>query len=341
MNDVKLDFSDVLLVPQETRVESRSQVNLVTTIQGVHGASITGIPILAANMMGVGTIAMCEALGRHKIYTAIEKTVPVSTWLNTGRNTNLSYAFVTVGMQEGELFKLAALKNSGIFSNMKIVVDVANGHMVKFVEFVSRVRDTWPDAFILAGTVCTPEACNKLIIAGADLARVGIGTGAVCTTRMVAGTGYPQLSAIRECSRIEVGPYFDSKKLPIVCDGGCYHPGDFAKAFAAGAQMVMAGSVFAGHAEGGIQPVDGMVEFRGNAALPEPAPDGQTYRSSEGRIVKIPFKGSVNATVEHILGGLRSACSYSNALSLPELAKNAKFIRVNNQLNTVIERYTI
>ena len=170
---------------------------------------------------------------------------------------------------------------------------------------------------------------------------LGIGTGAVCTTRMVAGTGYPQLSAIRECSRIEVGPYFDSKKLPIVCDGGCYHPGDFAKAFAAGAQMVMAGSVFAGHAEGGIQPVDGMVEFRGNAALPEPAPDGQTYRSSEGRIVKIPFKGSVNATVEHILGGLRSASSYSNALSLPELSKNAKFIRVNNQLNTVIERYTI
>jgi GMP reductase len=347
---VKLDFSDVLMVPRSTSVESRSQVNLVTTITGKHGASITGVPIIAANMVGVGTFDMNLSLSQYKMFTAIQKHIPPLGWVGYYKVYAkcrefdplffpLDYAFITVGMGDREIQKIREIRDANIMSQLKINIDVANGYMKKFPLFVRQVRDLCPDAFIIAGTVCTPEACDELVAAGADLARVGIGTGAVCTTRLVAGVGYPQFSAVQECATDTT--HKNIKLQDIVCDGGCYHPGDFAKAFGAGATMVMAGSVFAGHDEGGIEQNNGKIRFHGNAAIPEPAPDGNNYRSSEGRIVEIPYKGSVTRTVEHILGGLRSACAYSDTFHLDELYKKAEFIQVNNQINRVIEHYTV
>ena len=345
ISEPKLDFDDVLLVPQFTDVTTRSQVNLETTIHGVHGQKLTGIPIIAANMVGVGTFSMGRALKEHNIFTAIQKNITLKEWFIEAdkRPRSIDHVFVTVGMGNHEIQKLRSLKESGIFPQMKIVIDVANGYMNTFYDFISQVREAIPNSFILAGTVCTPDAANRIIRSGADLARIGIGSGAVCTTRRVAGTGFPQFSAVQECSQIQLP--LGTNKLDVVCDGGCYHPGDFAKAFGAGAKMVMAGSVFAGHKESEMEVVDGKIRFHGNAANPckNPwlLPSDTNYKTAEGRTVDLPYKGEVKDTVEHILGGIRSACAYSNAKTLDEFHQNAQFIRVNHQLNTVIAHHTI
>lgn len=337
MNEVKLDFDDLLMVPRFSRVNSRSEVVVETVISGGHGRSIVGVPIIAANMRGVGTFDMAKALSKHGLFTAIEKSTSRYDWVEfcqTAKDSVMDKTFVTVGMGENDLQKLEMFVERQYFRQLKIVIDVANGYMDSFYEHVSEVRNIAPDSFILAGTVCTPDAVERLIGAGADLARVGIGSGAVCTTRQVAGVGYPQASAIIE-----------SNNLPIVCDGGCTHPADFAKAFALGADMVMAGGVFAGHTEGMQAPDEnGMIQFFGMSshAAQDLNNTRTDYRSSEGRVVKIPYRGDVKNTVEHILGGIRSACAYTNCKSIYELQTNPpEFIRVNNVLNRSLEKYTI
>ena len=358
MHDVKLDFDDILLVPQFTDVTSRKQVTLTTEIHGRWGQTLRGVPIIAANMHGVGTFTMASALSRHGLFTAITKDVSVGSWLDffddvlnheeeglveDGEikhfHSPIDSVFLTIGMdtdRDDNMRKLKLLVAAKCFPKMKIVIDVANGYMNPFYDYIQKVRETAPDAFIMAGTVCTPEAALRIVESGADLARVGIGTGAVCTTRKVAGVGYPQASAIAECSQV----------ADVVGDGGCTDPADFAKAFALGASMVMAGTVFAGHEEGGKAPdADGKVHFYGMSSLEAQKNHANitstTYRSSEGREVKIPYRGSVHGTVEHILGGLRSACAYSNAKFLGDLHKEAQVIQVNRQLNRTVERYTI
>jgi GMP reductase len=358
MDDVKLDFDDVMICPQFTDVDSRKKVMLTTDIKGHWGQTLTGIPIIAANMHGVGTFSMARSLSKLGLFTAINKDVSVKEWFDFfesyenqnsqfyidgnsyGRMSPAESVFLTLGMDKVDehgmnmqtnMRKLRMLVAAKCFRKLKIVIDVANGYMNPFYDYIKEVRDIAPDAFIMAGTVCTPDAAVRIVDSGADVARVGIGTGAVCTTRKVAGVGYPQASAIMECSPV----------VDIECDGGCTDPGDFAKAFALGSSIIMAGSVFAAHKEGEIEPDEnGNVLFYGMSSH---VAQGQKsdYRSSEGRVVKIPYRGEVRPTVEHILGGLRSACAYSNAKQLSDLQKEAKIIRVNNQLNRVLEKYTI
>lgn len=353
MNDVKLDFDDVMIVPQFTDVTSRKQVKLSTNIKGVWGQTLSGVPIIAANMHGVGTFNMAKSLYRYGMFTAIEKNTSIKEWFDffsryggddttwyypDGENKNSratlnGSVFLTLGMGESDIRNLKMLVAAKCFEQMKIVIDVANGYMNPFYDYIKQVRDIAPDSFILAGTICTPEAADRIVRSGADLARVGIGSGAVCTTRQVAGVGYPQASAIMECNN-----------SPIVCDGGCTHPGDFAKAFALGSDMIMAGSVFAGHREGEVKPDDNLeVVFYGMSShlAQESLGKRKEYRSSEGRVVKIPYRGEVSRTAEHILGGIRSACAYSNCFNLESLSTKAKIIRVNNQLNRSLEKYTI
>ena len=197
---VKLDFDDVLIVPQFSDITSRSQVTLETTLQGRWGARITGVPIIAANMDGVGTFSMHHALKKFGAFTAITKHHTLADWVH---QKDVSHAFITIGMNKEELLKAVSIVTvwKDRISNFtpKIVIDVANGYMNTFYDFIKGVREIIPDAYIMAGTVVTPEAVERVIMAGADLARVGIGTGAVCTTRRVAGVGYPQFSALQEC----------------------------------------------------------------------------------------------------------------------------------------------
>lgn len=347
LDQPKLDFDDVMLVPSYSDITSRKNVVLTREIRGRWGQTLTGVPIIAANMHGVGTFKMAQALSAFGMFTAINKDTSVKSWFEFFEDPITRYGvsiisppssdsvFLTLGMDvKGENTnrdKLRMLVAAKCFKQMKIVVDVANGYMNPFYDYLKQVRDIAPEAFILAGTVCTPEAAERLVESGADLARVGIGSGAVCVTRTVAGVGYPQASAIMECSQV----------ADVVCDGGCTTPGDFAKAFALGSSMVMAGTVFAAHEEGGVEPDEhGFVRFYGMSSH-EAQDTPKHYRSSEGRVVKLPHRGKVGNTVTHILGGLRSACTYSNAETLEELHENARVIRVNNQLNRSVEKYTI
>ena len=333
----KLDFDDVLIVPQFSDITSRSQVEVVTDIQGKWGTTITGVPIIAANMDGVGTFSMHHALKQFNVFTAITKQHTLGDWLS---QEDVSHAFMTIGMSDDDLDKALDvslyMRNKGL--QPKIVIDVANGYMNAFYDFISRVRENIPNAFIMAGTVVTPEAVQRAILAGADLARVGIGTGAVCTTRRVAGVGYPQFSALMECvpAAEEVGGGVQS-------DGGCVFPGDFSKAFGVGAKMVMAGSVFAGHDESEQEIHDGKITFYGMSSHAAQKKHNQVknYRASEGRVVEIPYKGLVEHTISDILGGIRSTCAYIGALNISEMSEKAQFIQVNNQLNRSLERYTI
>lgn len=336
---VKLDFDDVLIVPQFSDITSRSQVDVSTTLQGCHGASITGVPIIAANMDGVGTFSMHHSLKKHGAFTAVTKHHTLSDWV---AQKDVSHAFITIGMNDGELNKaidiIKVWKDRVSNFTPKIVIDVANGYMNPFYDFITKVRFNIPDAFIMAGTVTTPEATTRVIESGADLARIGIGTGAVCTTRRVAGVGYPLFSALMECvdAANTVGGGIQS-------DGGCVNPGDFSKALAVGAQMVMAGSIFAGHDESEQEICNGKVIFYGMSSHAAQQKHNQVknYRASEGRVVQIPYKGLVDHTISDILGGIRSTCAYVGAKNLTELYERAQFIQVNNQLNRSLEQYTI
>jgi len=336
---VKLDFDDVLIVPQFSDITSRQQVKVKTTIQGKWGARISGVPIIAANMDGVGTFSMHHALKKFDAFTAITKHHTLADWVH---QQDVSHAFITIGMNNDEMemaFDIVKVWKSRIDSfTPKIVIDVANGYMNSFYDFISKVRNHIPDAFIMAGTVVTPEAVERCITSGADLARVGIGTGAVCTTRRVTGVGYPQFSALQECV-----PAAKSVGGGVQSDGGCVFPGDFSKALAAGAKMVMAGSVFAGHDESEQEIRDGKVTFYGMSSHAAQQRHNQVknYRASEGRVVQIPYKGLVEHTMSDILGGIRSTCAYVGALNISELTQKAQFIQVNNVLNRSLEQYTV
>ena len=213
-----------------------------------------------------------------------------------------------------------------------ICLDVANGYSEHFVSFVRRVREEFSNHTILAGNVVTAEMVEELVLSGADIIKVGIGPGSVCTTRKKTGVGYPQLSAVIECADAAHG-----LGGHIISDGGCTCPGDVAKAFGAGADYVMLGGMLAGHEEackGDVVEKNGKkyVKFYGMSsatAMQKYAGGVAEYRASEGKAVEIEFRGPVANTMQDILGGLRSACTYVGAAKLKEL------VRVTQQTNEI------
>jgi GMP reductase len=195
------------------------------------------------------------------------------------------------------------------------------------------VREAFPHCTIIAGNVVTADMTQELILRGADIVKVGIGPGSVCTTRIQTGVGYPQLSAIIECSDAAHG-----LGGHIIADGGCTCPGDVAKAFGAGADFVMLGGMLAGHDEGGGTVEDGKITFYGmssDTAMNKHNGGIASYRSSEGRTVVVPYRGPVNNTVLDLLGGIRSTCTYVGAHTLKNLSKCTTFVRVTQQYNGV------
>ncbi|MGM5471377.1 GMP reductase [Flavobacteriaceae bacterium LMO-SS05] len=338
--DIKLGFKDVMIRPKRSTLKSRSQVNLEREFTCLNSkVNWKGIPIMAANMDTVGTFDMALALAKHTLFTAIHKHYSLSDWSVFFSNapTNIEdYIAISTGTGKQDSEKLTSIFN--LNPQLKFIcIDVANGYSEHFVNFVSRTRDQYPDKVIIAGNVVTGEMVEELLLSGADIVKVGIGPGSVCTTRIKTGVGYPQLSAIIECADAAHG-----LGGQIISDGGCTIPGDVAKAFGAGADFVMLGGMFAGHDESGGElierqgkPYKKFYGMSSQTAMEKHVGGVAEYRASEGKTVEVPYKGDVETTLQDILGGLRSTCTYVGAQRLKELTKRTTFIRVAEQENQV------
>mmetsp|Transcript_8393 Transcript_8393/g.12799 ORF Transcript_8393/g.12799 Transcript_8393/m.12799 type:complete len:380 (-) Transcript_8393:285-1424(-) len=340
--EVKLDFKDVLIRPKRSTIKSRSQVDLSRTyIFRNSGKSWTGVPIMAANMDTVGTFSMAKALTEFGLITCLHKHYSTEEWEEFAANASkevMANVAVSAGSGDDDFQRTKAILEK--VDVPFICLDVANGYSEFFVECVKRYREAWPEVTIIAGNVVTGEMVEELLLAGADIIKVGIGPGSVCTTRRQTGVGYPQLSAVLECADAAHG-----LGGHVISDGGCTCPGDFAKAFGAGADFVMTGGMFAGHDESGgvVVESDGKFykEFYGmssRTAMNKHAGGVAEYRSSEGKTVTVPYRGPVANTVKDVLGGIRSSCTYVGAAKLKELSRRTTFIRVTMQINEIFGR---
>ena len=363
-NEPKLDFDDVLLVPQRTKAASRQNIELIRNFSFYHSKSTwSGVPIFAANMDTTGTFAMSEALTEFQLPTCLHKHYSISKLVSD--ILEIDYQWFSLGIKDSDLDKLRRFVDPSQ-EVPNICIDVANGYTDDFVNFCAKVREEFgSEPIIMAGNVCTPEMVQEIILhGGVDIVKVGIGPGSACTTRLKTGVGYPQLSAIIECSHAAHGLRNGDGRLGLICaDGGCKTPADVAKAFAAGADFVMLGGMLAGadECEGeweyeyrqAIVNNDGTVrnewwqpfdpgykesekrkkslKFYGMSSHEAQSKYGgiKDYRSSEGRVLKIPYKGKVQDIIFDILGGIRSACAYTGASCLKDFSKTANFVRVN------------
>ena len=330
-DEIKLDFKDVLIRPKRSTLSSRKEVDLTRTYKFKHSrAEWTGVPVMAANMDGVGTLEMAAALQQHNMFTCTVKSYDEGDF--GGIDIDFDNFAVSTGTSSGDFNKLKRI--FAVYPELKFIcIDVANGYQEIFADYVARVREEFPTKTIIAGNVVTADMTQELILRGADIVKVGIGPGSVCTTRVQTGVGYPQLTAIIECADAAHG-----LGAHIIGDGGCTCPGDVAKAFGAGADFVMLGGMLAGHDQGGGTVEDGKITFYGmssDTAMDKHSGGVASYRSSEGRTVTVPYEGTVENTVLDLLGGLRSSCTYVGAPSLKQLSKCTTFIRVNRQINDV------
>ena len=333
-NEVKLDYKDVLIRPKRSILRSRKEVNLRREYTFRNSKNFwSGVPIMAANMDGVGTFNMAYELSRAEMFTCITKQNTPKDWYNQFGQIDTDHLAISVGTNLEDYEKAQEVIAT---CNLNwICIDIANGYSEHFVDFVRKVRNDYPKLNIIAGNVVTADMTQELILAGADIVKVGIGPGSVCTTRIQTGVGYPQLSAVIECADAAHG-----LGGHIIADGGCTCPGDVAKAFGAGADFVMLGGMLAGHDEGGgvVNVKAGTVQFYGmssDTAMNKHAGGVADYRSSEGRTVEVKYKGPIEVTVKDILGGLRSTCTYVGAPTLKQLSKCTTFVRCTQQFNGV------
>ena len=340
-DDVKLDYSDVLIRPKRSTLTSRFDVELERTYTFYHsGKEWTGVPIMSSNMDTVGTFEMHEELSLHGMVTCIARhhNTDGMPWHLAERRNKLC---VMSGISDKEILELVGVANT--YKDVSFVgLDVANGYTINFVQAIKHLRTLLPSATIIAGNVVTADMTAELILAGADIVKVGVGPGSVCTTRIKTGIGYPQLSAVIECADAAhgVGGH-------IIADGGCNSSGDIVKAFAAGADFVMIGGMLAGHDE-----CDGELIFEDDnpdpigmnfygmaskTAMDRHGHANREYRGEEGKTVTVPYRGAVRDTVVDILSGVRSGCTYVGANRLKDLTKCTTFVRVNNTHNRVYE----
>jgi GMP reductase len=336
INDIKLDYSDVLIRPKRSILSSRKEVSLERTFTFKNGKVWSGVPIVAANMDTIGTVEVAKVLSKNNMLTCLCKHISnVDATDEEIKNMALSF-----GMKEKSYDVLFNTDNDFNYTlgHDFFCLDVANGYSQAFVDFVKEVHEAWPEKIIIAGNVVTAEMTEALLLAGADIIKIGIGPGSVCTTRKIAGVGYPQLSAVTECADAAhgLGGF-------IMADGGCQSPGDVAKAFGGGADFVMLGGMLAGHEEcaGECVTDDSGASYKvfygmsSATAMDKHSGGVATYRASEGKTVKVPYKGDVQDTINEILGGVRSACTYTGARNIKQLPKCTTFVQVNRQLNTV------
>jgi len=341
-NDIKLDFNDVLLRPKRSTLSSRSDVSVERTFQFRHSKRTWhGVPIISSNMDTISSVDMFKSLSKNKIITCFHKYIDIQEVIKACQEGHSSeYFMLSTGITERDLETLRTnvdLLSAGGIDLAFVCIDVANGYMFKLIEFCKKVRQMLPNVTLVAGNVVSREITEELAINGEiDIIKVGIGSGAVCTTRLQTGVGMPQLSAVMECADAAHG-----LDVAIISDGGICHPGDLGKAYGGGADFVMLGSMLSGHTESpgeiieengekyklfyGMSSDTAMNKYHGGVA---------SYRSSEGKTVKVPYKGDVQDTINNILGGVRSTCTYIGANRIKDINKCATFVRVNRQVNT-------
>ena len=371
--ETKLDYSDVLIRPKRSTLSSRKCVSLTREYTFVNykfddilDSDFSGVPIIAANMDGVGTFEMADMLATGQIMTCLVKTYTANQLVDYFDSEQYperrEYVAMSIGISDADHDKFRMVYEQVGYDLKYVCIDVANGYTERFVDFIKQFRLLYPHIVIIAGNVVTADQTQELILNGADIVKVGIGPGSVCTTRIKTGVGYPQLSAVIECADAAHG-----LGGHIIADGGCTCSGDVAKAFAGGADFVMLGGMLAGHDEGGGEVITKMyetnehklvdsddlgevwervteekqfVQFYGmssKAANDKHFGGLKEYRSSEGREVLVPYRGEVAKTIQDILGGIRSTCTYVGAGSLKQLSKCTTFVLVNNQYNGVFE----
>ena len=361
-NDLKLDYSSVLLRPKRSTLGSRKEVRLERTHTFRNSKqNFQRIPIMAANMDGVGTMDMADTLGRLGMFTCLVKTYSIKELVGffVDNPERAEYTAYSMGIMDADAQKFRAVYQGADIKYL--CIDVANGYSERFLDFVNQMRTDYPKLVIIAGNVVTADQTQELLLRGADIVKVGIGPGSVCTTRIKTGVGYPQLSAVMECADAAHG--LDGH---VIADGGCTCPGDVAKAFAGGADFVMLGGMLAGHDEGGGEVITKyyqtgevvredvgdhtnwkdwverkqFVQFYGmssEAANTKHFGGLKEYRSSEGREILVPYRGAIESTTQDLLGGIRSSCTYVGAAKLKHLPKCATFIRCQDTHNRVYE----
>jgi GMP reductase len=335
LDDIKLDFSDVLILPKRSQYSSRSEVSLERTFKFKYSPySWTGVPIMVSNMDTTGTIQMALEMQKHKVLTCLHKYYTIEDLINSGLDSK--YFAVSTGIGEKDLQNLDKIISE--VNPMFICIDVANGYMTKFIETCRQIREKYPEKILIAGNVCTSEGVLELVMNGkVDIIKVGIGSGSCCTTRKQTGIGMPQLSAVIECADTAHG-----MDAHIISDGGLQVVGDFSKAYGAGADFVMSGSMFAGHDESGGELVEDYITLKkykifygmsSTTAMNTYSGGVAKYRSSEGKTVKIEHRGPVENTIFDIQGGIRSTMTYIGAKKIKDIPKCTTFARVNRQLN--------
>ena len=327
-----LTFDDVLLVPQRSTVRSRQKVSVATNLS--RNVEIS-IPILAANMDTVCEWEMALAMGRlggigiiHRFLSSEEQAEQIAKVKSDGVLVGAA-----VGTDRDAIERARAMVEAGADV---LVLDIAHGHSDHAIDMVRALKKAFPSIDVIAGNVATRIGAEDLVAAGADAIKVGVGPGGVCTTRIVAGVGVPQLTAVNDCAGLDV---------PVIADGGIRTSGDIAKALAAGAQSVMIGSMFAGTTEspgeveqsphGLVKRVRGMASFEAleRRAHREGTEIDEEYleqRAPEGVEGTVPYRGAVGPLVSKLLAGVRSSMSYSDALTIAEFQAKAQFVRITN-----------
>lgn len=348
--DIKLDYADVLLRPKRSTLTSRKEVILERSFKFYHSSKTwTGIPIMTANMATCGTFEMAKILSKNKIITTFHKYYKIEDYKEFFKNfNNPDFIAYTLGIRDEDIEQLKEMISNGLIDNFSFIcIDVPNGYLERFLESIKLIRSLCKDHIIIAGNVVTNEMTEQIILSGADIVKIGIGPGSACTTRMMAGVGYPQLSAVIECADAAHGISNGKGGYGLViADGGQQYPSCIAKAFCAGADFNMFGSMFSGFDEsaGKIVEKDGkkFKEYFGsssNKALLEFYGKKGEYRASEGRYVLMPYKGPIDNFLQDLFGSLRSTGTYIGARRLKEFSKRATFLRVNRQLTTYLEKY--